>query len=341
MATNRKKGSASLFELIDKSGAKSGRHSGSGMKTPAWLDKYNHPHATDSNASDSKKTEAAGNLPNTAPASNGPSTAANGQATTSGEIKASADREPAAAASAAKPALGQVYHAPANVSAAEPFRSVTRGNLENPVLLDVLVAKFRPWLLFALFIVIFVLIAGLIILATRRSSGSDSDGSRVAGSNSRISIPPGIDSDGSQNISVPAQPRQNNDNPSVPTGLVPVNPVVVRHRPAALHVGKVLPTAEVPRLADHWYLVILTTLPQYARPAAQFIAQHGVSVTIEHGANNLAQVTSVRGFVHRGGPRAMAFRRKVIDIGRLLPGVKRKHDSVWGDAYFVQIVRTH
>lgn len=329
MATNRKKGSAALFELIDKSGAKSGRHSGSGMKMPAWLDKYNHPQG-------SASTDAAAHPDHPPAAAAGPGAGA--PSAVSGTP-----------AGAEKPSLGQVYHAPSPATPPVPpaapaplSRPLGRANTDNPVLLDVLVAKFRPWLLFALFFFIFLLIAGLIILATRRSAAPEAGATANSFSNSDTNAPAGSQSGGNGSANIPAFPAMPaNPAPSSNFQIRPIKPVVKPTPQPPAHIGKVVPAANVPRLADHWYLVILTTQPQYARTAAHFIARHGVSVSIETGANNLAQVVSVQGFKHRGGRRAMAFRRRVIAIGRLVPGIKRKHDSVWGDAYFVQIVRTH
>ncbi len=327
MATNRKKGSAALFELIDKSGAKSGRHSGSGMKMPAWLDKYNHPQ---------------GGVADDAAAQPGNSTVA---PPGSGTSPRSASSMPPTGTD--KPSLGQVYHAPIPPSDPTPapatvVRPLGRAGTDNPVLLDVLVAKFRPWLLFALFFFIFLLIAGLIILATRRSAAPDNRTTANSFNDSDTNMPTAMQpggNGGANNSAMPQLPM--NPVPSPNIQILPANPVAKPQRRPTSRVGKVVPAADVPRLADHWYLVILTTQPQYARTAARFIALHGVSVSIETGTNNLAQVVSVRGFIHRGGRRALAFRRRVIAIGRLVPGIKRKHDSVWGDAYYVQIVRTH
>ncbi len=331
MATNRKKGSAALFELIDKSGAKSGRHSGSGMKMPAWLDKYNHPQG----GSTGDAATESGNPP----------------ATATGPVAGSQSGSPMPTSGADKPSLGQVYHAPAPVPDQSPApatanRPLGRTGMDNPVLLDVLVAKFRPWLLFALFFFIFLLIAGLIILATRRSAAPDDRTTGTSFNDSNANVPAAIQPGGNSSTLIPAVPQSPANNlPSSNYQIVPANPSAnpianPAPRPKA-RVGKIVPAANVPRLADHWYLVILTTQPQYARTAARFIAHHGVSVSIETGTNNLAEVVSVRGFKHRGGRRALAFRRRVIAIGRLVPGIKRKHDSVWGDAYYVQIVRTH
>lgn len=320
MATNRKKGSAALFELIDKSGAKSGRHSGSGMKMPEWLEKYNRPQA--------------------APAQTAPGQAATGQpptnSTTAAPGATSAAGANAAATPGDKPSLTQVYHAPAPATPRETAspRPIVRPNAETPVLLDVLVARFRPWLLFALFIIIFVVIAGLIMLATRRPAAPQENSTANPDTSISTNVNPGAAADNSTPLP-PVNPGALPQNNLVPVQTAPAKPVY------SVHVGRVVAAADVPRLADHWYLVILTTQPGYAKAAAQFIAKHGVSVTIETGANNLAQVVSVRGFRHRGGQRAIAFRRRVIAIGRLVPGVKRQHDSVWGDAYFVQIDRTH
>ncbi len=86
-----------------------------------------------------------------------------------------------------------------------------------------------------------------------------------------------------------------------------------------------------------WYLVILTTRPALAQRAAAFIAAHGVSVTVAPHIHDLATVIAVQGYRDRANPQAIAFRRRVVHIGDLLPEARRLHRSVWSDAYFRHI----
>ena len=103
--------------------------------------------------------------------------------------------------------------------------------------------------------------------------------------------------------------------------------------------GQVVPAAQVQRSADRWYLMIITTLPQYAEHAARFIARHGVSVTVEPAAGGWDAVISVKGFRNIASPAAMAFRRRVVRIGLAWPGAQRTHHSPWNDAYFARVQR--
>lgn len=103
--------------------------------------------------------------------------------------------------------------------------------------------------------------------------------------------------------------------------------------------GRVVPAAQVHRSPHQWYLMIITTLPQYAQHAAQFIARHGVSVTVEPAAGGWDAVISVRGFRNLASPAAIAFRRRVVAIGLGWPGAQRTHHSPWNDAYFARVQR--
>jgi hypothetical protein len=137
--------------------------------------------------------------------------------------------------------------------------------------------------------------------------------------------------------------------------LEPVSPAVARMAPtpsspasqpaapavAKVHQARVYPSSQAHRRNGYYYLVIVTTLPQYARSAAQFIAAHGVSVTIEPAGNRFDAVVSVRGFKHRASRAARDLQQRVIQIGNLMPGAARSHRSVFNTAFFAQVQTSH
>lgn len=126
--------------------------------------------------------------------------------------------------------------------------------------------------------------------------------------------------------------------PQTPVAPAPSIPISQKAAPAApaIHRARVYPSSQVHRRKGFYYLVIVTTLPEYARSAAQFIAAHGVSVTIEP-AGRFQAVVSVRGFKHRASQTAMAFQQRVIRIGDLMPGAARSHRSVFNTAFYAQV----
>ena len=129
------------------------------------------------------------------------------------------------------------------------------------------------------------------------------------------------------------------DNPKLVQYPLPPGQLVTLPGPSGAQAGAVVPAAQVQRSADRWYLMIITTLPQYAEHAARFIARHGVSVTVEPAAGGWDAVISVKGFRNIASPAAMAFRRRVVRIGLAWPGAQRTHHSPWNDAYFARVQR--
>ncbi len=194
----------------------------------------------------------------------------------------------------------------------------------EPVLLDQILARFRPWILVATAGIVAVVLAMIIIISTN-------------GPKSRMPAAPVIISSGTPTpTQVQPQLLPENGNTAAPT---PSPSILSAHKPA-VHVGRVIPAMQVTRSANRWYLVILTTLPQYAQRAAEFIARHGVSVTIENGPHNFKCVIAVRGFKHRAGAAAIAFRRKVVHIGTLLPDARRAGRSDFNTAYYAHVQRS-
>lgn len=232
------------------------------------------------------------------------------------------------------PVTGSIRPPPSSVStfpataASKEMRSppVLSQSSPEPVLLDQILARFRPWILVVVAGIVALILALVIILSTSRNA---SQKPLVP-----IAISPGTPTPGyiqpqllpvNGNVSTPAAVSQQ--------PLVPATTVVPTHQ------GRLVPASQVSRSPNRWYLVILTTLPQYARRAAQFIARHGVSVTVENGPQNFKCVISVRGFRHRAGAAAIALRRKVVHIGALLPDARRTGRSDFNTAYYAHVQR--
>ncbi|MGC8624485.1 MAG: hypothetical protein ACP5VQ_04395 [Phycisphaerae bacterium] len=192
----------------------------------------------------------------------------------------------------------------------------------EPVLLDQILVRFRPWFLVVAAGIVALILAVIVIVSTSRTT--------LQKPLEPIAISPGT----LMPVSIQPQLLPVNGH-SGPSPIVTPPPTV----PPRVHIGRVVPAAEVNRTANRWYLVILTTLPQYARRAAEFIAKHGVSVTVENGPQNYKCVISVRGFKHRAGAAAIALRRKVVYIGTLLPDARRAGRSDFNTAYYAHVQR--
>ncbi len=197
----------------------------------------------------------------------------------------------------------------------------------EPVLLDQILARFRPWILVVAAGIVALILALVIILSTGRSASQKPL--------EPIAISPGTPTPGL----VQPQLLPGNGNTPMPAPDMQQQPTPITPPPPAPQ-GRVVPASQVNRSANRWYLVILTTLPQYARRAAQFIARHGVSVTVENGPQNFKCVISVQGFKHRAGAAAIALRRKVVQIGTLLPDARRAHRSDFNTAYYAHVQRS-
>ncbi len=101
--------------------------------------------------------------------------------------------------------------------------------------------------------------------------------------------------------------------------------------------GRVVPAADRRFKIHHWYLIIVTTQPPLAQKAAQFIARHGVDVSVQQDRNGYASVFSVRGFLKRDSPGARRFRQYVVQIGREVGQAQRTGHGAWDDAYYYYI----
>ncbi len=306
MASNRKKEAATLYELLKKSGLKKAKQDGPVRRLASWFTARDQPASPAETGADSP----AGSL-------NVGTTASR-----------SATGKPRPAASGPSPAIRLPTAGIAPPRAMSPDVTPLE---ENTILLDILAVRFRPWLLFAGAALTVVIIGVLIIWATRKSSSSGPVPSSPPVGSPTVEIRSHLET-------VPSYPIANR---SPRTFAAPGKTPSVRRKSRRVHIGRVIPAAQVPRLANHWYLVILTTLPQYARLDAEFIARHGVDTTVEPGPGRFAMVVSVRGFRHRAGRSAIAFRRKVVRIGTLLPAARRIGHSLWSDAYYARVDAVH
>jgi hypothetical protein len=203
----------------------------------------------------------------------------------------------------------------------------------EPVLLDQIFARFRPWILVVAAGIVALILALVIILSTSRS-GSQKPLEPITISPNAPGLPQPQLLPGDGNAPTPASTPT-----PTPAQQQPPTPVASPISPRAMP-GRVVPASQVNRSPNRWYLVILTTLPQYAQRAAKFIARHGVSVTVENGPQNFKCIISVQGFKHRAGSAAIALRRKVVQIGTLLPDARRAHRSDFNTAYYAHVQRS-
>jgi hypothetical protein len=93
--------------------------------------------------------------------------------------------------------------------------------------------------------------------------------------------------------------------------------------------GQVYEGGRVQRAYEKFYVVLGGTPSQsYANNQAQFLADHGVDVSVEYGRKvdepgPLYHVVSVQGFPSRTA--ATKFRDHIVDLGRLTPEYKKNH----------------
>ena len=167
----------------------------------------------------------------------------------------------------------------------------------------------RPWLLFAAALVAVLLILVIVRWVER------------LGENTAVHAPPV----GSPSVYIKSR-----------LAPVPFKPPAAPSAIAATPGAKALIAKNATWLPNRWYLVILTTLPQYAQRDAEFIARHGISVMVVPQGRR-AIVVAVRGFRNRASAGAIELRRRVVQIGRLLPESKKLGHSIWSDAYYARL----
>jgi hypothetical protein len=104
--------------------------------------------------------------------------------------------------------------------------------------------------------------------------------------------------------------------------------------------GHVFEPGTIVRTSDLLYIVIASTpSADVARRNAEFIAAHGVDVSIEtrYSNNNLIYtLVSVQGFPTHAA--AEPLRARIVEIGHLHPDY-RKGKKTWDDAYVFQVIK--
>lgn len=184
--------------------------------------------------------------------------------------------------------------------------------------------RYRPLILVAAAILVMI----MIMLVIFHHSGK---GKRTAPP-ATVIMPGGV---------TPRLVPDNSENANSASTPIPASRQAAKTVAPQAHQARVYPSSQVNRRNGYYYLVIVTTLPQYARSAARFIAAHGVSVTIEPAQSPYDAVVSVRGFKHRASRAARAFQRRVVQIGYLMPGANRLHRSVFNTAFYAQVHRSN
>lgn len=116
-----------------------------------------------------------------------------------------------------------------------------------------------------------------------------------------------------------------------------IHPLETGPAPAA-EAGKVYGPGEVPRTAELVYLVIATSpSEEVAQYNAAFLADHGVSVSIEKTKKGYYTIISVQGYPKQNDA-AEAFRKNVVlEIGRQHRDYRKNKKDVWADAYYAKV----
>ncbi len=314
MAPNNRRNPASLYELLDKNALKSSRKAGP-LKIPDWFNKS------------SRTAPAAPGPPTTEPPAAAPAPASTGesaQPTTAPPI----EKTPAAPSATAVSPGATVSPSP---SSSDPFdRLVNAGppslRMVSPLSRSEAPSALGgrpPWMLLGAASLLGVILLIVVIALSR--GGKSPKGEAVP----TVTGPVGPTT--SKLVPYPEAAVPNTDaGQPAPVDNTPVSPTM----PST---AAVVAMDRVKFDPQAWYLVILTTRPALAQRAAAFIAAHGVSVTVAPHIHDLATVIAVQGYRDRANPQAIAFRRRVVHIGDLLPEARRLHRSVWSDAYFRHI----
>lgn len=120
--------------------------------------------------------------------------------------------------------------------------------------------------------------------------------------------------------------------------------------PATMRTGMVIPSDEVNRKPDQYYVVLASVRSRpLAEEVAVFAAQNGVDdLSVESMENRAPEGTvyrsyriiSVEGFRRTDSPEGEALRQRLIEIGRKHPEAKNLHKGMFDDAYFARVMRS-
>jgi len=322
MATNKRKDSAALFELIGKSTLKVPKNAAS-LKIPSWWSSKTNPPAPAARATTTAQPAQAADsdpeLPDIVSQSTRPVLkpfSVDSAPTPSRSIRPPARTNGTAVATIVaptpvpRPAPGVFAPSTYDPSSSHSRGSQTRG---APPL----------WLLLAgALAVVFLVIAVLIYVFGGKSSTTTTRVTPSGDPAPRVIPAPDHDPTPPRNDQPQPQPPQQNNNQ---------NPAQAR----------VVPFDEVRRIPNANYLFIFTADEKTATANAQYLADHGISTSVS--ATNYPKyfvVISVDGFTRLDDPAAIALQKRVVELGREHPDARKARAGVYDTAYYKKIVRT-
>jgi hypothetical protein len=196
-------------------------------------------------------------------------------------------------------------------------------------------ARTPPWAMVAAGGAVVVLVVLVVYLALG-SGGTTARRVEANGGTPPVGLPaPGIQP---RLVQLGTGPATNRTGVAPPRGLDPGQGPGPAETATTVVPGKVYGAGEVQRTADLVYLVIATSPKEdVADYNAKFLADHGVSVSIEKTRKGYFTIISVQGFAKQNDA-AEAFRKKVVlEIGRQHRDYLKNKKDVWADAYYAKV----
>jgi len=342
MATNKRKDAAALFELLDRSTLKLPKNSNGSLKIPSWWSSRTNP------APERPRTPI--NLPTTTPASDAPSDSVGGtSAPTAAEPavdpSVDPDGQPVHVSRVAPPPpelAEQAAEPPAVGSAASLPAPPPQERIRPPagvvIPQSIDPARFtssnRPlstvptWAIAAGATAIAVLIIAAIVIASSRRHTAEMLPQTM------VALP--AEASNAANTARTATltaPDHTSAQPSAPAAQ-PASPTAATASAApAPSAGRVLESSQFHRSPDRWYLRMYSAKSEaLAKQNAEFLAQHGLTVSVERSGSFYVVVDAL-GFAQRDG-QSEEYRRQVVAISHEHPDFKRRHKGPYDECYF-------
>ncbi len=305
MATNKRKDSAALFELIDKSTLRVPKNATGALKIPTWWSSKGNPPTKMAASAPAAGVAAPGETGTATldPASN----SANPYATTVPSI-----RPPVPAATpAADAGVRRATALPPKPQVYIP-NTMDRANLSRGSSSRYVPGTQVPiWVAVVGAVAAIVIIVAAIAVAMHRHPSATTGGEGIPGMGGNTKIIPNIS---------------------------PYDPTKSGGGVSGAQAGRVLPSP-LPRDPRLYYLVIANYPRQdMADKAANFLADHGVALSIEPSAGHYWLI-SAQGFAKMEDPDAQALQRNVIEIGHLQFEGRKHRGGIFPDAHFSYIAR--
>jgi hypothetical protein len=346
MATNKRKDAAALFELLDRSTLKLPKNSNGSLKIPSWWSSRTNPAP--------ERPRPPLPLPNTPPAAH---PAADTAADPSdyrtdppavppagstvdpyvdpdgrmAHVSRVAPPPPELAGSAEHAAEAPVAGSAASLPAPRPQERVRPpAGVVIPQTVDP--ARFAPsnrplstvppWALAAGAAAIAVLIIAAIVIASSRRH-------KVEAAPQTMVALPAESADTARAVSI-IVPDNTLARPASPAAQAEAPAAAAAPAPAA---GRVLDSSQFHRSPDRWYLRMYSAKSEtLAKQNAEFLAQHGLTVSVERSGSFYVVVDAL-GFAQRDG-QSEDYRRQVVAISHEHPDFKRRHKGPYDECYF-------